>query len=50
MNIRKKWTKFQVQAKPLSKFLQVVIQKNRVGPNLQEISTGGEGEGKMEAV
>lgn len=49
-SLGKKWTKFQVQAKPLPEFLQVVIQKNRVGPKLQEIGIGGQSEGKMEAV
>lgn len=30
----KKRTKFQAQAKPLSKFIQVVIQKNTAGSKL----------------
>ena len=49
MSTGKKCNKFQVQAKPLSEFHQVVTQKHKVESNLQDWY-GGEGKGKMEAV
>lgn len=46
----KEMEKFQVQAKPIPVFHQVVTQKSRVGSRLLETSISGKGEGKMEAV